>query len=70
MAEKWVTMDKEDAADAIGQSLHTALRKVVDTPEAGPLWQAISKTGDTWEQALDGMMGYLDMMNIRIQEKV
>lgn len=54
-------IDTEDFTSFVGQSIHTALRKAVDTAEAGPLWKAIAESGETWGLALDAMADYFGM---------
>lgn len=43
---------RDEAASLIGEGIHTSLRKYVDTPTAGALWNTIAESPD-WDAAVE-----------------
>ena len=56
-------VDKDVAAELIGEGVHTGLRKGSEAKSSGPLWRAISESNDgAWSDALAYCMWGLESM--------
>jgi len=62
----WLPVTDEEATSAIGEGLHTGLRKGTDAPEAPALWEAISASSTAWSEALDFLVWGLHHMGYAV----
>lgn len=67
----WEPLNDDEAADQIGQGVHTGLRKGTDAPSAAVMWSAINDSNDgAWAAALDFAIYGLRSMGIRLCREV
>jgi hypothetical protein len=64
-------VDKDVAAELIGEGVHVGLRKGSEAPSSGPLWKAISGSTDTaWSDAIGYCVWGLESMGYVLCKKV
>jgi hypothetical protein len=64
-------VDKDVAAELIGEGVHVGLRKGSEAPSSGPLWQAISGSTDSaWSDALNFCVVGLESMGYVLCKKL
>lgn len=67
----WEPIEDGEAADLIGEGIHTGLRKGTEADSAGDLWNLISKTDDgAWTDALAYLIDGLKYMGYQLCTRV
>jgi hypothetical protein len=70
MAVRYEQVDKDVAAELIGEGVHTGLRKGSEAPSSATLWRAISESNDgAWSDALAYCMLGLESMGFVLCRK-
>jgi hypothetical protein len=63
----WTPLEDAEAAELIGEGIHTGLRKGTEAPSAMELWTAISESDDgAWSEALTYLIEGLTYLGYKL----
>lgn len=67
----WEPLEDAEAAELIGEGIHTGLRKGTEAPSSILLWQAISDSDDgAWSEALTYLVQGLTYLGYKLCTRV
>jgi hypothetical protein len=71
MSDTWEPLESAEAAELIGEGIHTGLRKGGEAESSVDLWKAISESEDSaWSDALTYMVDGLEYMGYKLCTRV
>jgi hypothetical protein len=69
MQDRWVPVPDDEAAEVLGEGIHTGLRKGTDAKSSHAAWKAIDADDSGWSEALAFALWGMDQMGYKLCKK-